>query len=293
MKNPLISVIIATHNSESTIEKCLTSLMSQSYPREKYEIIVVDDGSKDKSVELSKKFGTDKIKITEPCSLGLARNIGVSESSGKFLAFFDSDCIAKKCWIETIAKELENNDAISGPVLNGNFDSYVAWADYLLEFSAFNEYKKRSTIDFMPGCNQACTRDAFEKSGGFLDKRLSDDVYFGHLLRKAGIKIVFVPEFEMLHLCRTKIKQIKSNQELLGRYSVRNSMTIPSNYAKLTKSRRSVPLIFLLRIGAKARNAAQSRKLNKFFISFPIILMGLYFWCKGVWKEISENSKSK
>ncbi len=291
MKNPLISVIIATHNSESTIEKCLTSLMSQSYPRENYEIIVVDDGSKDKSVELSKKFGADKIKITEPCSLGQARNIGVSEASGRFLAFFDSDCIAKKLWIETIAKELENNDAISGPVLNGNFDSYVAWADYLLEFSAFNEYKKRSTMDFMPGCNQACTREAFEKSGGFLDKRLSDDVYFGHLLRKAGMKIVFVPEFEMLHLCRTKIKQIKTNQELLGRYSVRNSLTIPSNYAKLTKSRRSVPLIFLLRIGAKARNAVKSRKLDKFFISFPIIVMGSYFWCKGVWKEISENSK--
>ncbi len=291
MKNPLISVIIATHNSESTIEKCLTSLMSQSYPRKNYEIIVIDDGSKDKSVELSKKFGADKIKITEPCSLGQARNIGVSEASGRFLAFFDSDCIAKKLWIETIAKELENNDAISGPVLNGNFDSYVAWADYLLEFSAFNEYKKRSTMDFMPGCNQACTREAFEKSGGFLDKRLSDDVYFGHLLRKAGMKIVFVPEFEMLHLCRTKIKQIKTNQELLGRYSVRNSLTIPSNYAKLTKSRRSVPLIFLLRIGAKARNAVKSRKLDKFFISFPIIVMGSYFWCKGVWKEISENSK--
>jgi len=55
LKKPLISVIIATHNSEATIEKCLTSLMSQSYPREDYEIIVVDDGSKDKSVELSKK----------------------------------------------------------------------------------------------------------------------------------------------------------------------------------------------------------------------------------------------
>ena len=265
--------------------------MTQTVPRENYEIVVVDDGSKDKSVELSKKLGADIVKITEPCSLGQARNIGVKEASGKFLAFFDSDCIAKDHWIETIAKELENNEAISGPVLNGNFGSYIAWADYLLEFSAFNEYKKRSIIDFMPGCNQACTREAFEKVGGFLDKRLSDDVYFGYLLRKAGIKIVFVPEFEMLHLCRTKIKQIKSNQELLGRYSVRNSLTGHSNYAKLTKSRGGVPLIFLLRIGAKARNAAKSRKLDKFFLSFPIILMGSYFWCKGVWKEISENSK--
>lgn len=265
--------------------------MSQTFPRENYEIIVVDDGSKDKSAKLSKKLGADIVKVTEPCSLGQARNIGVSEAGGRFLAFFDSDCIAKERWVETIAKELENNDAISGPVLNGNFDSYVAWADYLLEFSAFNEYKKRSTIDFMPGCNQACTREAFEKSGGFLDKRLSDDVYFGHLLKKAGIKIVFVPEFEILHLCRTKIKQIKSNQELLGKYSVRNSLAIPSNNAKLTKSRWNVPLIFLLRIGAKTRNAIKSRKFGKFVISFPLILMGSYFWCKGVWKEISENSK--
>ena len=293
MKNPLISVIIATHNSEATIEKCLTSLISQTYPQESYEIIVVDDGSKDKSVELSEKFGADKIKVTEPCSLGQARNIGVKEANGRFLAFFDSDCIAEKFWIETIAKELQNHDAISGPVMNGNFYSYVAWADYLLEFSAFHEYKKRAVIDFMPGCNQACTKEAFDKSGGFLDKRLSDDVYFGHLLKKAGIKIIFVPEFKMFHLCRTQIKQIKSNQELLGKYSVRNSVTIPSNYAKLTKSRWYVPLIFLLRIGAKARNAVKAKRLGKFVVSFPIILMGSYFWCKGVWKEITYNSQNR
>ena len=291
LKIPLISVIIATHNSEATIEKCLTSLISQTYPLEKYEIIVVDDGSKDKSVELSKKLNVDKVIVTNPCSLGHARNIGVKEAQGKFLAFFDSDCIAKERWIETIAKELENNDAISGPVMNGNFDSYIAWADYLLEFSPFNEYKKRSMIDFMPGCNQACTREAFEKSGGFLDKLLSDDVYFGYRLKNAGIKIVFVPEFKMLHLCRTKIKQVKSNQELLGKYIVRNNIAIPSNFSKITKSKWYVPLFFLLRIGAKARYAIKSRKFGKFIISFPIILLGTYSCSKGVWKEFTENSQ--
>lgn len=286
MEFPLISVIIATHNSESTIQQCIHSLTSQSYPREKFEIIVVDDGSKDRSVEYSKKAGADLVIISEPCSLGRARNIGAEKTHGKFLAFFDSDCEAKRGWLETIAKELETKEAISGPVLNGNIDSLVAWADYLMEFSIFNEHKNRSLISFMPGCNQICTRRVFQEVGGFPDSRLSDDVFFGNMLKQSGITIEFVPDLKISHLCRTKINKFLSNQELLGKYSVRTSRKISSSYTKFTRTKLTIPLIFILRIGAKARNAKRAKKLRLFFITFPLIILGSYAWCKGVWNEI-------
>jgi len=290
LETPLISVIIATHNSEPFIERCLLSLTSQSYPRENFEIIIVDDGSNDKSVELSRKNGADKVIETEPCTLGKARNIGAQEARGKFFTFFDSDCIAKDGWVKTIAKELEKNDAISGPVLNGNTQSLMAWADYLLEFSEFNEHKKRSIINFMPGCNQACTREAFEKTEGFPDKRLSDDVYFGFLLNEAGKRIVFVPEFKMYHLCRTELKKLESNQELLGRYFFRTIGMTHSSYDKLIKSRWYIPGIFFLKIGSRAKHAVRAKKTCKFLITLPIIIIGVFFWCKGLLKEFNEQS---
>jgi len=82
-----LSVIVPTHNSESTIQRCISSLISQSFPREQFEIIVVDDGSKDKTTTLAKETGADQIIVTEPCYVGKARNIGVQKAKTNFLAF--------------------------------------------------------------------------------------------------------------------------------------------------------------------------------------------------------------
>jgi len=106
LKNPLISVITATHNSETTIECCIRSLLSQSYPQEKFEIIVVDDGSSDRTVEYAKKSGADFVISTNKCTLGEARNIGSKNAHGKFFAFIDSDCEAKDGWLKTAYQEI-------------------------------------------------------------------------------------------------------------------------------------------------------------------------------------------
>ncbi len=186
-------------NSENTITKCIQSLTSQTLPREKFEIIVVDDGSTDNSAKLAKDAGADFVINSEPISVGHARNLGVSKTKGKFLANIDSDCVADKNWLKTIVKELENLDAISGPISNG-IEHPIAWSEYLLNFSEFNNFKKREQIRFLPGCNQAFTRKSYELAGGFPEVYSSEDVEFGELLRKKGIFCYFVPEMKIQHL---------------------------------------------------------------------------------------------
>ena len=134
LKKPKISVIIPTHNSQEVIERCIYSITSQSYPRDNYEVIVVDDGSNDETIKIAKKAGTDQVILTEPCFQGKARNIGANNAKSEILAFIDSDCAAKEDWLETIESEFMNNKAIGGPVVNGNVHSLVAWAEYLMEF---------------------------------------------------------------------------------------------------------------------------------------------------------------
>ncbi len=85
---PKISVIIPTHNSEKTIENCVQSIAAQNFPRNEYEIIVVDDGSKDNTVKLAKLAGADNVIVTKPCFQGAARNIGVKNSRGNFLGVY-------------------------------------------------------------------------------------------------------------------------------------------------------------------------------------------------------------
>ena len=85
-----ISIIIPAYNSEATIEKCVHSLTSQSFPRNQFEIIVVDDCSTDKTAYLAKAAGANHVISTKTnCGQGPARNLGVKNAKGKFLAFTD------------------------------------------------------------------------------------------------------------------------------------------------------------------------------------------------------------
>lgn len=285
--HPIISVIVCTHNSESVIKSCILSIKSQSFPREKFEIIIVDDGSKDKTIEIVTAENVDKIIKTEPCSIGEARNIGVKHTSGKFIAFTDSDCVVKEDWLDIIVNELENNKAISGSILNGNTNSLVAWAEYFMEFSEFNEHKKRSTISFAPGCNQAYTKETILSSGGFTKKRLSDDVIFGKSLKDAGVNIIFVPELQIEHLCRMELKKQLANSRLLGRYCYRNTKYVSTIWKKLTKNRCLIPIIFIVKIGARTKRAFLAKKFFTFLKAFPIIVLSTTAFCDGILQEMN------
>ena len=290
---PLLSIIIPTHNSESTIQRCINSLTSQSFPREQFEIIVVDDGSKDKTTNLAKNAGADQIIVTNPCSLGKARNIAVQKTKSNLLAFIDSDCEAEDGYVKTIINELQNHQAIGGPVLNGNPQSIIAWGEYFVEFCAFHEYRKRSTIRTIPGCNISCTKDAFFKVGGFTDMRLSEDIMFAACLRLSGIDQVFVPEVQIRHLCRTQLNKVLANQKLLGKYFVRNLENVPGTKSRLLKKNRWViPLLFIGKIGKSANYALKAKKISKFILAFPIIFLANISSARGFWEEVGKKSKT-
>ncbi len=287
--NPTLSVIIPTHNSESTLKRCLGSLTTQSISRKQFEIIVVDDGSNDNTVNIAKKSLADRVITTQPCFQGKARNIGAKDARGKLIAFIDSDCIAKDGWIKSIITELEKLEAVTGPIENGNAQSNNAWAEYLIEFGGWDEYKKRSPTRFLPGCNQAYTKIAFEKTDGFIETAASEDVLFGESLLNSGISPQFCPTVRIEHLCRTDKEKILKNMKLLGKYSAiarRHNSSIA--YSTLMNSRKLVGFLFFGKLFKTFDHSIKAKKLSKFIVSFPLIIQAISAFCNGV-KEESKN----
>jgi glycosyltransferase involved in cell wall biosynthesis len=104
LENLNVSIIIPTYNSGTTLAECLKSVHGQSYPF--YEVIVVDNFSNDDTLKTAKEFGA-KI-IQQKCNPALARNIGIVNSTGKYILFLDSDQILSPSVVEECVKKCEN-----------------------------------------------------------------------------------------------------------------------------------------------------------------------------------------
>jgi glycosyltransferase involved in cell wall biosynthesis len=104
LEKPRVSIIIPTNNSGETFEKCLRSIQGQNYPS--YEVIIVDNFSNDGTLETAKKFNA-KI-IQKKCNPAQARNIGLDNSTGRYVLFLDSDQVLSPTVVEECVGRCEN-----------------------------------------------------------------------------------------------------------------------------------------------------------------------------------------
>lgn len=122
------SIVIPAYNEENTIARCLRSVVEQSIPREKYEIILVDNNSTDNTVHIAKTFPDIRI-IHEPSpGVGAARARGWNEAQGEIIASTDADCAVPKHWLKKILGMFDQHDdvvAISGGYLFYDRDIFI------------------------------------------------------------------------------------------------------------------------------------------------------------------------
>jgi glycosyltransferase involved in cell wall biosynthesis len=113
MENPLVSVIIPTYNSEATIEACLKSIKKQTYKN--IEVIIVDNFSTDRTVEIAKKHGARIIQAS--AERAKAKNIGLKLARGEYVLFIDSDMELTPRVIEECVKLAETNPRVGGIII--------------------------------------------------------------------------------------------------------------------------------------------------------------------------------
>jgi len=199
----MISVIIPAYNSEKTIVSTLKALLKQNYPKKKYEIIVVDDGSADNTVQLASKFPVKiiKIKHTGPA---YARNIGAKKARGSIVLFTDSDCIPSKNWIKNMVEPFKDPEivGVSGTYKTLNKNKLMArFVGYEIE-QRHELMKKSKFIDFIGTFSAGYRRKIFLKFKGF-DTRFKtssgEDPELSYRIAKSGLKMIFQPKAFVYH----------------------------------------------------------------------------------------------
>ena len=108
-KTPFVSVIVPAFNEEKHIAECLSSLLALDYPKDRYNITVVDNNSNDNTASLIRQFNVQYLFL-ERGKVGAVRNYGVKCTESDIIAFIDADCIAGKTWLASGVEKLKDLD---------------------------------------------------------------------------------------------------------------------------------------------------------------------------------------
>jgi len=199
---PFVTILIPALNEEAHIESCLRSLKRQTYPAERFEIVVVDNGSTDTTRELVKRSNARLLQESRK-SAYWARNLGIENTRGDFLAFTDADCRADPAWISNLVQCAQRQNA----AVVGGLIEYVMISDTLgnrlLIETHRPEHVRRNIERFhsVAGGNMLVRRSAFEQLGLFNVIAWGSDIDFSQRAAMAGLNVAFCHDAIVQHQC--------------------------------------------------------------------------------------------
>lgn len=191
-----ISVAVLTFNSEKTILKCLTAIINIDYPSELLEIIILDNGSTDRTTEIITEMGFSFYDFPEK-NLSQLRNTAVNLSHGEIVGFIDSDCIVSPDWVKVVVKWFDDPQV----GLVGNEYLLPDDASYFEKnwYGKFNHSIKENEL--IPAGNMAIHKYKFIKVGGFDENLLTgEDAQILEAFRSAGYKTILDHRIKSIHL---------------------------------------------------------------------------------------------
>lgn len=218
MKYPFVSVVVGIRNEEKFIKECIESLLNLDYPKDSYEIIIVDGMSTDKTRDIVQKYPV-KLLLNEKKNVAAARNLGVKNARGELVAFTDGDCKVDAQWLKVLVHEMQASPddvvCFGGPNLifdtDPVFGRVVGYAQESFLGSGGSAQSKNSTkkhyVGSLPNCNAMYKKAAIKGVGGF-DERfvVGQDGDLNYRIGKKGNKFLYIPKAQVLHHRRGTLK---------------------------------------------------------------------------------------
>lgn len=244
------SIIVPLYNRPVEIKEMLSSLLDQTY--KEFEVIIVEDGSKNKAEHIVDKF-KDRLDIQyffkENEGQGFARNYGFERAKGDFFIVFDSDIIVPEDYLLKVIEGIEKDklDAFGGPdAAHSSFTTIQKAISYSMT-SPFTtggiRGNKKHVGQFHPrSFNLGVSREVWEKTGGFKLSRRSEDIEFSIRMINAGFKVGLIPDAFVYHKRRTSFAQFYKQTYNFGK----GRIDIYCLYPKELKPVHALPAVFVL-----------------------------------------------
>jgi GT2 family glycosyltransferase/sugar lactone lactonase YvrE len=205
---PRVSVVVCAYNAAETLEDCLSSLERLTYPD--FEIILVNDGSRDRTGEIGRAHPRVRVIDTPNAGLSVARNVGLAEANGEIVAYTDADTRVDPSWLTFLVQPFVTSDVVGsgGPNVVPADDPPMAQSIARAPGGPTHVLLDDRIAEHIPGCNMAFRREALNEIGGFnpLYLRAGDDVDICWRLQARGWRIGFSPAALVWHHHRSSIR---------------------------------------------------------------------------------------
>lgn len=297
---PFVTVIVPCRNEEEMLACCLDSLLTNDYPKEKLEILVVDGLSEDRSVEIIQDYSRRYPYITllqnPKKNLPAALNVGIRHAKGEIIVRIESHSAVGKDYLSNVVRWLQTSDAdfIGGTFIHTPRQSTLMGQTLALvlahPFGAGNAYfrlkleKPRIVDAAVYGCYR---KEIFEKVGLFNeDLARIEDRDFNFRLREKGGKILLVPDLPVTYYFRSKLWPFLTHTFSDG-FWVTYPLRFGRKNLRLFSWRHFIPLIFvlgLLTLGIAGFFLKEARLVLAFLIGIYLVLM-LFSSFQIAWKH--------
>lgn len=218
---PFVSVIVPVYNDERRIGRCIEALLAQRWPKDRLEIIIVDNNSRDKTREIIARYPVTMLVERDRQSSYAARNLGLAQARGEILAFTDSDAYAHPRWIANAVVRMQRDsiDYLSCRVRlffeNGRKPTLLDMVDYLYAFENKADLEINHTA---PTVSMVTRRSVVEAVGAFNPELKSGgDSEFGRRVWKAGYKQAYEASALVYHPCRSDLRSFLERTWRYGR----------------------------------------------------------------------------
>ena len=285
---PPVSVVVCAYNAERTMDACLRSLRTMSYPD--YEVIVVNDGSTDQTLAISERHKAEydadpdgprlTIVTQENKGLSVARNVGAAAATGEIVAYTDSDCVPDPDWLSFLVYRFVRDGfvAVGGPNFPPPEPSLVPAAVAVSPGGPMHVLLNDEVAEHIPGCNMAFTKKAIDEVNGFeaVFAAAGDDVDFCWRLQNRGHTVGFSAAATVWHYRRNTVQAYLKQQMGYGKAEALLYFKHPFRFNLLGQSR------WLGRIYGELTTAVLSRR--------PVIYFGAFG--RGLFQSMYEPPSS-
>ena len=244
---PYVSVVVPVYNDRVRLVRCLTALEQQTYPADRYEVIVVDNGSREPVADLLERFPHSSLAVEGRPGSYAARNTGIELASGEVLAFTDADCTPATDWLMRGVQRLCGEPDVG--LVGGRIKLYFrdpedpTTAELYERLFSFRQDENIRRYSFGSTSNIFTHRRVVEDVGAFVeDLKSAGDVEWGQRVAAAGYQLVYADDAVVDHPSRHSIAALMSRRRRmvggridLTRHRQRTKLTRPQHVTKLTR----------------------------------------------------------